>query len=494
MARDRINKIEEKWKKLHSLGCFCVFLFYMIGPVNFYLAETTHDVLLVPVAAVLVVLCLVFQRFQDGITARLLAMYWIWICLTRVFNGDKTLSDSYLLLIPLAMCFCFFAVGQVLSIQQREHFLDWFTFAVCLFYAVMGLICLTCMLSGKTILNPITGANLAQAAPEKKVVRLSLLDYHANMSAAVFFIPLSLMIYQFFHCRRHLWRIPITLAFLEYYLCIGLTYSRGTMAAVSFCLALTAILPVLKHIQGKKTIRIMTAVILIIVIAPLVYKSFSWSTAAFGKAAAVYQTKETSREILPDRKNASVLEKTGQERSAVESAAVEETQNAENSTVTFEDNRNLGQELKTLNNRVHLYRAVIVSFREEPIRMLIGSGSTEEMLYYANNVVQTSQHFEHMHNFLLQVLMMTGIPGFLLVLVFCILLAIEAVRLFFSESHSIAEKTLLLPVVGLLMHFMLETGLFTSVDVRGLFFFLMAGFVAGSHSSFLETDTKTDGE
>ena len=44
--------------------------------------------------------------------------------------------------------------------------------------------------------------------------------------------------------------------------------------------------------------------------------------------------------------------------------------------------------------------------REEPIRMLIGSGDMEDMLYYANNVVQTSQHFEHMHNFLLQVLIL----------------------------------------------------------------------------------------
>ena len=158
----------------------------------------------------------------------------------------------------------------------------------------------------------------------------------------------------------------------------------------------------------------------------------------------------------------------------------EKTETAAADEDSFEDNRNIGKELRTLNNRMYLYKAVIVSFREEPLRMLIGSGDAEDMLYYANYVVQTSQHYEHMHNFLLQVLMMTGIPGFLLVLAFCVLLVIRMVRLFFSDANGKAEKTLVIPAAGLLIHFMLETGLFTSVDVRGLFFFLMAGFIFGS--------------
>jgi O-antigen ligase len=460
----------------------------MVWPINFYLAETVHDIIFVPVAGVLAAICLFFRRFKDGMIAKLLILFWGWVFLTRIVNGENRLPDCLFLVVPLAACFSFTAVGLSLKKPEREHFLNVLSIVTGLFYSVMGAICLFCMLSGKTILNPITGANLAQAAAEKKVVRLSLLDYHANMTAAVFFIPLSLMIYQFFHCRKWWWRIPASLVFLEFYLCIGLTYSRSNMAAVSVCLTLVVILLVLKRIPRKKAMCMLAVVLLTVLITPLAYKSFSWSTGAFGKAAATYRAQAESQEEKQGETDAAEMHThtvvwTVAELKSGNNTKEEMTETAAAGDDSFGDNRNISQELKTLNNRLYLYKAVLVSFREEPIRMLIGSGDTEEMLYYANNVVQTKQHFVHMHNFLLQVLMMTGIPGFLLVAVICIYLLVRMIRLYFSESAGLAEKTLVLPMVGLFIHFTLEAGLFTSVDVRSLFFFLMAGMVIGTEST-----------
>jgi hypothetical protein len=51
------------------------------------------------------------------------------------------------------------------------------------------------------------------------------------------------------------------------------------------------------------------------------------------------------------------------------------------------------------------------------------------------------------------------------------------IRLYFSHSSGLGEKMLVLPLAGLFIHFMLEAGLFTDVDVRSLFFFLIAGMM-----------------
>jgi O-antigen ligase len=88
-----------------------------------------------------------------------------------------------------------------------------------------------------------------------------------------------------------------------------------------------------------------------------------------------------------------------------------------------------------------------------------------------------------MHNVLLQVLMLTGIPGFLLVLAFMLLLIRRAVKLFFSAAP-VMIKVLVLPISGILFYGLFETILFTDsadqralTDFRELFFFLLAGVV-----------------
>ncbi len=91
-----------------------------------------------------------------------------------------------------------------------------------------------------------------------------------------------------------------------------------------------------------------------------------------------------------------------------------------------------------------------------------------------------------MHNYLLQVLMLTGLIGFLLVLAFSVLLVVRMLCLFFTQNPAAttAIKSLTLPVSGILVYGMLETVIFTAsaddralTDFRELFFFLLAGVV-----------------
>ena len=84
--------------------------------------------------------------------------------------------------------------------------------------------------------------------------------------------------------------------------------------------------------------------------------------------------------------------------------------------------------------------------------------------------------------------MLTGLPGCLLVLAFCLLLLVRMLHLFFTGDSriSLAEKTLTIPLAGILLYGMFEVVIFTAcadrrapTDMRELSFFLIAGMVLG---------------
>ena len=87
----------------------------------------------------------------------------------------------------------------------------------------------------------------------------------------------------------------------------------------------------------------------------------------------------------------------------------------------------------------------------------------------------------HYHNFLFQLLIVTGLPGLLLAGAICLLLVVKTIKLFFSKDTraSLAVKTLCLPVTASLIYYLFEVSLFTEIDVRPLYAFLFFGLLLG---------------
>ena len=75
----------------------------------------------------------------------------------------------------------------------------------------------------------------------------------------------------------------------------------------------------------------------------------------------------------------------------------------------------------------------------------------------------------------------TGLPGLLLILALVILVVIKAVRLFFSrdEKAETAVKLLALPITGTLIYSLFESCLFTGMEVRPLYFYILCGALLG---------------
>ena len=153
----------------------------------------------------------------------------------------------------------------------------------------------------------------------------------------------------------------------------------------------------------------------------------------------------------------------------------------------FGDSRDLKESVSNGSARFGVWAAAIPAIRDEPLRLLIGKYNSKVMDGpHRYQVSAENGSFWHMHNYLLQVLMLTGLIGFLLVLAFSVLLVWRMIRLFFSAhpDATLAVKSLTLPVSGILIYGMFEIVIFTAsaderalTDFRELCFFLLAGVV-----------------
>ena len=127
---------------------------------------------------------------------------------------------------------------------------------------------------------------------------------------------------------------------------------------------------------------------------------------------------------------------------------------------------------------------------KDPMILLRGCLSKDAMSV-TNAILHRPETIAHFHNFLIQTLILTGLPGLLLVLAFCLLIAGRGLKLFFSPDPRLSTgvRTLALSPTAAILYAMFESCLFTDLDIRCLFFFLMSGLMLGSyHDFFPETE------
>ena len=272
------------------------------------------------------------------------------------------------------------------------------------------------------------------------------------------------MVYEFLNCRRRLWRISIVIAWLVFYLAIALAFCRTIKLAMCVNAAMLVILGGMKLIKLRSNaLKALLIAVLAVVSIPLVYKSFDLTVSA---TQAAYDWLDPDIERTSDEFMMSVYTKN------------EDSQ-------TFGDTRDLKESVSTMSNRGNIFASIIPTLKEDPSILLIGKYSHQIM-----DIPHKYQNYPyfHMHNYLIQTLMLAGVIGLLLVLAFSIMLVIKMIRLFFTKLSEVtaAVKTLTLPLSGIFIYGMMETVIFTNcaddrapTDFRELAFFLIAGIFLG---------------
>ncbi|MBQ7692810.1 MAG: O-antigen ligase family protein [Oscillospiraceae bacterium] len=452
---------DTRWRRALAFCAGALVLFYMVCPVAPQrwsdLYASYGKTAIIAMAAIYF-----FRARLDGVLeVKLVIYYTIWLFLTRLFNTDLYLQNELDLVISRILCCVVFPVGLLLDERERRVLLDVVIAVSGAYYFVTALLGLYACIFGVYFYLPPEGVvfGLDNAFYGNSFVRIVAWETTRTISAVWFYLAWCMMIYEFFRCQNRLWRIPICLALFVFHLAMAFCVTRSVFLAASVNAAMLAVLLGMKHVRVKKGfLRVLILTLLAVLSLALCYKSFEWLRTATGK---VYDSMDVQIERTSDQfMNPEVV--------SGESA-------------NFGDSRDMKETLSNGSNRFGVYLSAIPAIRDEPLRLLIGKYNAK--LMDGPHRYQIGP-FWHMHNYLIQVLMLTGLVGFLLVLCFSVLLVIRMVRLYFSDNPKATAdiKVLTLPVSGILLYGMLETVIFTAsaderafTDFRELFFFLIAG-------------------
>ena len=477
-------------RSLFSAAVVLVFLFFLTWQLNFYLAENLKNGVYLLLTPVLIAGALAFCRPRGRTEYRLLLVYMLWVVVTRVLNGDRTLALEWRFVLDLALMLPFLLLGLTLDRGGRRRILNWLSVLLGLYFFALGALCLAAFYLHTEFYNPITGGVLAGVSGTTYFERANILDTNPNATAYWFFMPFSLMLYQFFACRHRFWRIPIVLSALVDWLVICLTFCRSVRLACALSFALLAALLCAEALRDKRrALRVLAVAAAFLLVLPLSYKACALACKGVGLIARPAEISAAAEEALPEQtlSRPAVYPAALAARPLAAEAEAPEATAAQTEAFAYADPR--GGAFKGLDRlsseRLTVYRAVWQTLMEHPRILLFGSGADEGLALVNAHLVKP---MAHCHNFLLQTLLLTGLPGFLLVLAFCVLLLAAALRLLCTPRAALPLRLLSLPVLSSLLFGQFEAGFFNYTDARTLFFYLICGMLLGTYYDLFPPD------
>lgn len=134
---------------------------------------------------------------------------------------------------------------------------------------------------------------------------------------------------------------------------------------------------------------------------------------------------------------------------------------------------------ETLSSRTEIWSSIFDIIKEMPQTLIYGL-PINKSIGIINSFVDLSDTISNMHNGYLHTLMLTGIPGFLMILAFCIYLLRAIYRLISAEKQDVTIKLMvIIPVCCLVMNMMESLIFFNPVqtDILNLIFALFSGYI-----------------
>ena len=442
-----------EYTQVFAAAVFVMLVYYLLQNINKSLWYSVYCVYYLYLTPVLIGFALYYKGYREPLEVKLYILYWVWVFISRLLSGDLFLMYDGALLMDIGLSIAFLVVCLGLREKQRFCFMDWVSIFYCGYYSLLALVGMYGIILKREMYNPFSGARLVYF--EGDMSRLSLFGTHPNICAMWFNISIFLLLYLFFRKKNLLWRICMVAAALLNYLALAMTFSRNTELAFAGGTALLIALAVLKFRPQKRMLsKVLVTIVTVLVAIPLIYLSFTGTTAAVRRLSDIaVSTVEEVQENVGTTEDSSVNE-------SQESGSQDDS--------TYVDERGLSD-----SGRFLIYKGVLVTMEMEPARILRGCLYQDIMEYIGLVWVDSITHF---HNTFLQVLVFTGLPGLLLVLAFCILLAIKVIKLYFSQAP-LTLKILSMVLACSISYNMLEVSLFIGMDTRIAPFCLIAGAV-----------------
>lgn len=446
-----------------AFAVFAVFIYHLLRYVHPDIWEEIYSVYYMFLVPALIAVYFAYKRLEGPVELKLFIFYWIWIFVSRLLNGDFYLTHDGDMVLNIGLSCVMMAVCLLLDGKERQRFLDGLSIAAGGFYSLLSVCGLYAVLYQKELYNPLTGGSLCGFWHYDGLSRLQLLGKHANETAVWFFLGFFLLMYLFFRHKSLLWRIPIVVAAAMNYINLCMTFSRSNMVAFAVCFSLLLAMVILRRMSAAKMGRqILATMGLLLILLPLSYKSFDITAGIIGRAATELAVVEQQPAEQIDDANPQTAAGQPEAGAGTVATPAPATQPAYTDKRGFSDT-----------GRFTIYRAIIPTMQQEPLRLVRGCLCMDVMKIAHQYLINKDPHF---HNTFLQVLCITGLPGLLLILALCVLLAIRIIRLFFSAAP-LEIKALTLILIGLFLYNMLEVSLFVAADTRAFIAYIVAGAV-----------------
>ena len=411
------------------------------------------------------------RGFRDGKEIGLLLLYWCWAILTRILTRDRPLWDSLQWLVGMGTMILFFSAGLILEAKDRDKLFFWTSVGTLIFCFFAGLACIWSAITRSFILYPPNNDGIGYESAE--TWRISFFTLHPNITAGIFvaaFCVALILLVQRKGCV--LFRIWLGITLVIDYLTIALTLSRNGQTAACIALGLTVGILLLDRLKPRKLWgRLFIMILALLLVGGSVYQLYEPARKGLW---TIYEKTQVKAVIVAEQDDHSAFAVSDEEDS---SASATDKVSAGNESSTAEYQADDRSYLKS--GRTKIFKAGIGSLRLEPKRLLFGS-QTEAVMKFVH-LYTKEPVVPHFHNAFLQTVNLVGLPGLLLVLVFCILILRNCAVVVLSPADRFPaeQKIYVLPIAAFLFYYLLEAGLFTDASFREAFFYFSAGILTG---------------
>jgi len=498
------NKVT--WQSLYAFAIVFLLAFYLLRIIIPQRWEDLYAAYMIVVVGILAGIYFSHKGLSGPLELKVYFLFFVWTLFSRWLNKDIYLFIDHDLVITVLISFLVLVTPVLLQNREREIFIDVITLLYGGFFVLAAFAGVFIFITNTYIHVPPENVWITIKIESLSLYSINLLSSHRLLSAGRLFLVFFLLLYQFINKRNKILKVLIAISLMLIYMTIAICHSRTTSLALSVSVAMFAMACVMPRIKNFSFIkRSVAAAVLALVALFVCFFGFDLSNKAMTKLnntvapafAEVYnnsentfneeyfgiQLKKANREEKSNNYLTDLRLKVNDGENNIETRALK-------TRVTAEDKRSIFGN-RTLTGRTSIWHAGITTLIRNPSKVLTGF-SSKNMMDNVNSVLfelypNFSQREAHMHNSFMQVLMLMGIPGLVLVLAWSAMMVRKMLIMFFSckKEIGLTQKIPIIAISGFFVICMMENFIFISQDTCAIIFMLLSGiFLADYKESF----------
>lgn len=370
---------------------------------------------------------------------------WFWVC--TVANGDLYLNFNlrfvFAMWITYGLCL---PLMSLVDESEREEWLSRFAWGYGLFMLAVAVLCVYAVWNDKTLMLPGMEGGIGISKS-----RLYVLTKHPNEIGCSLNISMLCWLLLMLRSKKPIAKLMCGLALLPQAFAIALTASRTSIAAAALVLGAGMMVGVMEILRKKTG-----------------WMRWAAGVCAFGLAAAGMIW------LLNAAIPALMNEKDQLSASVISTAVAETAQETAKPRGSQFEQRDFTEGLGTFSLRTGIWKAGLQYIKDDPRTLLLGSTDGQVSRIPSRYL---GRDVYHMHNSWLEMLLQTGVVGFLAYAFIIVRMLWAAAKQFFCLQKPAWQRMLACAPVIMLICTLMEIYPCVSGNVMDMMYMLLAGAV-----------------